>query len=718
MRHLYQELKRRNVVRVAVAYAVVAWLLIQLAGLLEPALLLPEWFDRVVIVFLFIGFPIVLIFAWAFEITPEGIKKTKDVDPDMSITPRTGRKLEHFTIGLLGVVVLSFLVREFVLDEPVQIAPGEITATAASPTSIAVLPFVDLSPNKDQLHFSKGIAEEILNLLAKTEALRVAARTSAFELADDGLDIREIGEKLGVETVLEGSVRTSGKKMRVTAQLINVADGYHLWSDTYDADSEDIFEVQDRISGEILSALRVHLLPEEETAVAEAASREIDLEAYRTFLIGRERLAKRTRDDILAAKEQFQETLVVEPDYAPAHVGIAHANLLLEEFAYGGNRDMDAATRVETEAHLDAAITADPTLPEAIGVQGYHFLQTHRFDEAGDALNRAIDLNPSYAQAYSWRAETAFEQERFLDMLADKEKAYALDPMSLQISAELAREYVSFWRPEDADRVIERMFALHPGHPLAYDTAIHNLSAHGRLGEAMILIEEALVEYPNDPNLKNWQGWQLLQMGLWEDAAETDVPEPKFFAKLFTGDAAAAKAILDTASANDDGVDWHFDTRMYLRVFDEGPASPEFGKLLQASIARFDERNVKWNERCILYLIQDLRDAGRGAETEAMMKECHRIFEERLKARYLCPCSFYGVVAYTTLDGRYDEALKRADQWLTQGDSNSFLPFDPIFKELEDDPAFPEIVARNAAQLERQREIYFAGRAPEATGRP
>jgi TolB-like protein/Flp pilus assembly protein TadD len=711
MQHLYQELKRRNVVRVAVAYLVVAWLLIQLAGLLEPALLLPEWFDRVVIVLLFIGFPIVAIVAWAFEITPDGIKKTKDVDPNVSITGHTGKKLEHLTIGLLALVVVFFLGRELFLDEPEAGLRAEITATAVSPASIAVLPFVDLSPKKDQEHFSKGISEEILNLLAKTEALRVAARTSAFELADDGLSIREIGEKLGVQTVLEGSVRTSGDKMRVTAQLINVADGYHLWSENYDEDSADIFEIQDRISGQILAALRVHLLPEEASAVGETPSREIDIEAYRTFLIGRERLAQRTRDDILGAKEMFVEALTLEPDYAPAHVGIAHANLLLEEAAYGGNRDLDAAARAETEAHLAAALAADPNLPEAIGVQGYYFLMSHRFDEADDALNRAIDLNPSYAQAYSWRAETAFEQEQFLDMLADKEKAYALDPMSLQISAELAREYISFWRPQDAERVIERMFELHPKHPLAYDTAIHNLSAHGRLGEAMILIDEALVEHPDDSNLKEWQAWQLVQLGLWDDAAETDVPEPKFFAKLFTGDAAAAQAILDTASANEDGVDWNYDRRMYLRVFDEGPASPEFEQLVQASISRFEERNVKWGERCMLWLIQDLRDAGRAAETEPMMQECHRIFEERLKARYLCPCSFYGVVAYTTLDGRRDEALQRADQWLTQGDSSAFLEFDPIFRELEDDPAFPEILARNAAQLERQREIYFAGRA-------
>lgn len=711
MTSLYSELKRRNVVRVGLAYAVVSWLLIQLAGALEPALLLPDWVDRVVTVFLLIGFPIVLIFAWAFELTPEGIKKTRDVDPDASITRHTGKKLEYTTIALLGVVVIFFLVKEFALQPD---ASDEIVATEAAPASIAVMPFDDYSPNKDQDYFSKGIAEEILNLLAKTGSLRVAARTSAFALAGNDLSIPEIGEKLDVSTVLEGSIRTSGDKIRVTAQLIKVSDGYHIWSHTYDADSSDIFAIQDEIAGKILEELRVHLLPEEAQAIAVAADREIDLDAYNAFLIGRERLALRTRDDILAAREQFRQTLAIEPDYAPAHVGIAHAGILLEEFTYGGDNEFADADKAEIENHLGSALSIAPDLPEAVGVQGYFNLQMHEYQKAEENLNRAIELSPSYAQAYSWRAETAYEQERYFDMLADREKAYALDPMSLQISKDLARDYTSFWRPADAQRVIDRMFALHPEHPLAFDAAIQNLSSHGRNGEALIMVDEALEAHPEDSNLLEWQAWLLLVVGLVEDAEETNVPEVQFYAKLIGGDAAGAKQLVDEHLSGEDPSQWYGHARDYLRIADEGPANPLFADYLQASLASFQQRNVKWNERCMLFLVKDLRDAGRAEETESMMQECHKEIEERLKAKFLCPCTFYAVVMYTVLDGRPQEAIERADQWLDHGDASAFLPYESIFAELKDNPAYPEILARNAAQLERQREIYFAGRSTAA----
>ena len=251
----FNELKRRNVVRVSIAYLVVSWLLIQAAGVLEPALLLPDWTDRVVTVLLLIGFPIVILFAWAFELTPDGVKLTRDVEPGNSITPVTGKKLEYLTIAALSLVVVFFLVKEFMppggqggeqagaVETPV--ADDAVDAEKPDIPSIAVLPFEDYSENADQGYFSNGIAEELLNLLAKTNGLRVAARTSSFAFANREADIREIGNKLNVGMVLEGSVRKSGDKIRITAQLIKADDGYHLWSNTYDRDLADIFKIQD-----------------------------------------------------------------------------------------------------------------------------------------------------------------------------------------------------------------------------------------------------------------------------------------------------------------------------------------------------------------------------------------------------------------------------------------------------------------------------------------
>lgn len=707
----YGELKRRNVVRVGVAYAIVAWLLIQLAGALEPALLLPDWVDRVVAVFVIIGFPIVLIFAWAFELTPEGIKLTKDVNPDESITPTTGKKLEHTTIALLGVLVLFFVAREFL---PMSGSDDSGVPDDAGPASIAVLPFEDYSENKDQDFFSKGISEEILNLLAKTNALRVAARTSSFAFSGAEMDIREIGEKLDVETVLEGSIRKSGPNIRVTAQLIKVDDGYHIWSETFDRDYADIFKIQDEIAAEILDALKVHLLGEVAAPTRAAAETTVNMDAYNAYLIGKERLALRTTEDIEAAHRLFERALEIDPEFAPAHVNLAHADLLLERWEFGGGDMLDPEHDAEIREHLDIALELAPDLPEAVAVNGYYQLRRHQTEDAQKSFNRALQLNPNYAMAYMWRAQVAYEQDRYLDMLADKEKAYALDPMSLEISANLAYEYRSFWRPKDAERVIDRMFALHPDHPLAYNQALENLHAHGRLGEALLTVDKALAVHPDDENLKEWRGWLLLQVGLVDEAIATGTHDAEIFGFMMQGRFDEARAIVDAGlqSEDDEGAHWYWHARDVLRLAGDGPEDPAFNELLDRHIAVLERNQVPWRERCFLPLINDLRAAGRQEETEGMMAQCRERYEERIKAQYLCPCSFFGLVMFTILDDRIDEAVERAGQWLSNGDSNSWLPYNHVFAELNDRPEYAELLARNEEQLERQRQIYEAGRAP------
>ena len=708
MPSLFSELKRRNVVRVGLAYALVAWLLIQLAGALEPALLLPDWVDRVVTVFLLIGFPVVLIFAWAFEITPEGIKPTSQVAPDESITNVTGKKLEHTTIALLGLLVVFLIAKPFIFPSDTE---SEITESGGDgPTSIAVLPFEDYSEKKDQEFFSKGISEEILNLLAKTNVLRVAARTSSFAFAGSEMDIRDIGSKLDVETVLEGSIRKSGPNIRITAQLINVDDGYHLWSETYDRNYTDIFKIQDEIAAEILAALSVHLLGGAPIPSHVTSETTIDMDAYNAYLIGKERLALRTKEDIEAARVLFDRALLIDPEFAPAHVNVAHALLLLESYKYGGDGDVNDDVDDTIRQHLDTALELAPDLPEAVGVNGYYQLRRNRYAEAEESFNRAIELNPNYALAYMWRADTAYEQQRFLDMLADKEKAYALDPMSLEVSAGMAFEYRSFWRPRDAERVIERMFALHPEHPLAYDAALENLHAHGRLGEALLTAEEGLLTNPDDKNLGEWRAWLLMQLGLYEEAAAAGDEFINFWVHLLNGQFQEARALIDKGLEEDPPEYWAWEGRNWLRLAGDGPADPEYSKFVEMSLAGFEKRNVNWRERCDAELVVALRDIGRGDETASMMARCDEVFEERLKVNYLCPCSFFGVVLYTIVDGRLDEAVKRTDQWLSNGDSMSYLPYNPIFATLKDRPEYADFLVRNEEQLERQRQIYFAGR--------
>ena len=240
---LFAELKRRNVFRVGLAYVVLSWLLLQVGDTLAPALHLPEWINSALAFFLILGFPLAIFFAWAFELTPDGLKLEKNVDRDASITPVTGRKLDRTIIAIL-VVALGYFVWQS------QKAPtvDEIVETVAGQESIAVLPFENMSSDDEQEYFSDGLTEELLNLLAKIPELKVTSRTSAFFYKGKDIKLSEVGRELDVDHILEGSVRKSGKKIRITAQLIEVENDTHLWSDTWDRDLDDVFVIQDEIA--------------------------------------------------------------------------------------------------------------------------------------------------------------------------------------------------------------------------------------------------------------------------------------------------------------------------------------------------------------------------------------------------------------------------------------------------------------------------------------
>ncbi|HKJ18892.1 MAG TPA: hypothetical protein VJ984_16180, partial [Xanthomonadales bacterium] len=331
MSSLFSELKRRNVVRVSVAYAIVAWLIVQVADIMQPALLLPDWFTRVVTILVMLGFPLAVFFSWAYELTPEGIKTTAEVDAEESVTPQTGRKLDRIIIGMLVLVVGVLLADRFLLS-PEPVSPAATAEVAVEPgvTSIAVMPFVNMSSEAEQDYFSDGISEEILNVLAGVEGLQVTSRSSSFALRDDNLDIPTIAEKLGVNHVLEGSVRKAGNRVRVTAQLIQVDQDAHLWSDTYDRDLNDIFAIQDEISGAIVDALKEELGLSQGIDVIDSRLH-TNPDAYAAYLRGNHLLNQRTRRALETAVTEYRSALVLDPEFARAHAQLAINLLLLRE---------------------------------------------------------------------------------------------------------------------------------------------------------------------------------------------------------------------------------------------------------------------------------------------------------------------------------------------------------------------------------------------------
>jgi TolB-like protein/NOL1/NOP2/fmu family ribosome biogenesis protein len=384
LNQLLNELKRRNVFRVGVAYIVGAWLLAQVAELALDSFDAPGWVIKTILLLLALGLPISLFFAWAFELTPEGLKKEKDVDRSQSITQDTGRKLNTFIMSILVIAVGLLLADKFIFQlEPDAPAPAEASADT---NSVAVLPFVDMSPDKDQEYFTDGLTENLLHALAQIRELKVAGRTSSFAFKGLNTDLREIGEQLNVSNILEGSVQKAGDRIRITTQLISAEDGYHLWSKTFDRDLDDIFVVQDEIAEAVASALRKSLVSDASPTTATTG----DFEAYNAYLLGLSYLNKRTNEDWDRAIEQFQRAVEIDADMALAWAGLSNAYSAKTgfgtEFAEGFAKARAAA---EKAIELDADL-ADGYLALARVQMSYDW----DWSGADTSLRRANALRP------------------------------------------------------------------------------------------------------------------------------------------------------------------------------------------------------------------------------------------------------------------------------------------------------------------------------------
>src|SRR5512139_2524341 len=315
----FAELKRRRVGKVAIAYGAVAWGVTEGASVVLPALHVPDWAMTAIVIFLLVGFPIAMVLAWVFDVSPEGIQRTEPM-PDAA--PRMQFKLRA-AYGLVVLVAMAGL--GYLLYER-----GVGRAHAGEPHgSIAVLPFSNLSGDPAKDYFSDGMSEELLNLLARIPGLQVAARTSAFAYKGRSVDVREVGRELGVETVLEGSVRQAGDKVRITAQLIDTETGFHLWSETYDRELKDIFVVQDEIARAIVERLRIQLAPEEQQLAQRDQAPTQNVEAYEQFLQGRAIWKRRGEQNIRTAISLYQSALARDPAFARAHAALGSAYVVL-----------------------------------------------------------------------------------------------------------------------------------------------------------------------------------------------------------------------------------------------------------------------------------------------------------------------------------------------------------------------------------------------------
>ena len=452
--------------RVGIFYAVTAWVLLQITDVVTPILALPEWAPKLIFVILAIGFFPALLFAWAFEMTPDGLKREKEVDRTESITQVTGRKLDRIIIGVLAVAVVLLLV-----DRTMNHVKPAAVADAEPQRSVAVLPFVNMSSDSEQEYFSDGITEEILNSLASVKELKVAGRTSSFAFKGQNEDLRKIGDTLGVANILEGSVRKANTKVRITAQLIQVEDGFHLWSATYDRELTDVFEIQEEIATEILKQLKATLL-DDDIDVLEA--RRTDPAVYDLYLLAKQRLYNRTLPTIESAIDLIDRAIAMDPDYAPAYAQRGIATLLLSVSNYGSMPKSDSDR--QAKRFIDRALAIDPNLAEAWAALGlYHANRPSEHEKAIDALTKALDLNPNLIDASNWLYVVLSGTGQAQAALALIEDMTERDPLYRPAFGNGVQYFNNFNQPEKAQALIDRFRAYDPNDPqLLQADAIHH----------------------------------------------------------------------------------------------------------------------------------------------------------------------------------------------------------------------------------------------------
>jgi len=503
--NFFAELKRRNVYKVAVAYAVVAWLVIQVASIVLPTFHAPKWTLQVIIALIVIGFPAALVCSWAFEITPEGIKRESEIAPSESITYHTGRKIVGITIA---VAVLATGLFVFQLLRPRLTSTGVPSENVNAPPekSVAVLAFDNLSDDKGSEYFSDGVSEELLTVLQKIPGLRVAARTSSFSFKGKNLTAQEIGQKLGVAHLVEGSVRKAGETVRIAARLTNTASGDETWSENYTRNLRDVFAVQTELAQTIVEQLRGQLtggaanptakadIQAEVRAAAKGGTENV--EAHEAYLQGRFFLNRHSEKETDQARAAFERAVQLDPQFALAWAGLAQTHVWDCNYATeGGQKGFNAHLAAAREA-VEKALAIEPDLPEALSARA--MIETnfdYNWKGAAETLHKALALAPQDPALLMEAGNLAQARGETTQALEFFRRAIASDPVNAQALAFLATGLSAVGRQEEARTEYARVIELNPSAPNSHAGVGLTYLLDGKFEEAAVAAQKDAADY-------------------------------------------------------------------------------------------------------------------------------------------------------------------------------------------------------------------------------
>ena len=737
MSDLLTELKRRNVFKVGVLYLVTGWLLLQAGDVLFALLGLPDWTLKLVLGFLLLGFPVALVFSWIYELTPEGIKREKDVDRTQSITPETGQKI-NIAIGAgLAFAIGLLLYQQFGPQREVSSADPVATATPPPrPTpdvdttrpaletepSVAVLPFVNMSSDTEQEYFADGLSDTLMHMLSQVNGLKVAARTSSFAFKGQAINVEEIARELKVATLLEGSVQKAGDRVRVIAQLVDASDGAHLWSANFDRELKDIFAIQDEIAQEVVSALKVALLDEDQAQLAERY--QPSLEAYEQVILGRQEVEKRTAEGLAAAEAHFKRAIELDPDYSLAHVGLADTYALQQGYA-----DLILEESLELRAPLiERAIELDPLSGEAFTSRASWLQDSGDLGEAEDAFKRALLLNPSYARAHHWYSILLETLGRHEDRLQVAREAADLDPLSAIIQRNLADALWDLGRVEEAEFVTREGIRKHPAFPNNYGFMAGMRLSLGRIGEAKRWQDKYVQLNPN-VFARGWGCELLIQLAADQEAEAciaslvADYPDhpgtarPQAIFRSSQGRIEESLVLATELRERYSGNDFRAQFFDFITAFQHAQlgnfdrARERMESAYPQFYAGVDPGVDDTNWGAAIWAAWIAQQQGDDALCEVLLQGAEKVIATRHRTRGLG----FGVadVVILTMRGEKDTALEKLreaiDEGWRQGWRFTFQP-DARLRPLADDPAFMTMAREVEADIAAQREWYFANR--------
>lgn len=712
MKRFLSELRRREVVKSLVAYVGLSWLILQVVGLVISMLVLNPLVGPATLLFLTCGLPVALYISWHFDISLDGISRTPDLDEQKNPTIQPLGWLRW--TGLASVVLVSGFIGMQYLDsiKQKQQATQEGLTTVKLADSIAVLPFTDQSPDQDQSYLALGLAEEITSLLGRSDGFKVSASRSSQVLAEKGLTSVDIGRRLKVKTVLTGSVRAVGNRLRIRVELLDTENGHTLWTENFLRELKDIFEIESEIGRSIVNLLQDKYL---EAGSFKTLSSTSSSDAYVMYLKGREQYRKQTTESMKKARQFFEQAVALDPEYAKGYVGLADTLILMAE----GNHTVEtgfgiikpdiAATLAQQ--NIDRALVRQPEMAEAYAVKGLISSIQNDFDSAIQDFDKAIQLNPSLSIAYMWKFLALTYLQRFDESLVALKKSQELDPLFLTGSYNLGMTLTKFGRVKEAEVIFKQLQLDFPDSTFSHQGLADIYFGQGNLVGAIREAQKATRLSPDNQELAHNLFGPLAQLGLIQIVKQkANDPVLKdtidFYSEIILIFEEEFDALFERmdfkVAANPDDYWTSFEAAWYHAMFGEKQKSL---LLFTEKLHLVDETDLYGMPYCSPAIEVAWAQRALGNETTALdlINECESLMNEQLTSSIVYSEIYYLGARIYALQGESGKAIQALSESIDNGWREWWTKHDPLLESLSEEPEFIAIIKFIDDDLARQR---------------